>query len=121
MFVLREARLQDTKNRQNSVELSNEVLKEEWERAQREVLSKCVKEYQWALSQGIAKECARVVLPEGLTLSTSYMNANMRTWIHYCGLRGGNGTQAEHTWLSDECKRSILAYFPNLEELLNDK
>ena len=119
MFILREARLQDTKNRQNSIVTDDPKLKESWEKAQREVLSKSLKEYQWALSQGIAKECARVLLPEGLTMSRTYMNANMRTWVHYCGLRGGNGTQAEHTWLSNECKKAILSYFPNLEKLLN--
>ena len=121
MFILREARMQDTKNRQNSVATDNQELKDQWETSQKGVLRHCVKEYQWALSQGIAKECARVLLPEGLTLSTSYMNANMRTWIHYCGLRGGNGTQEEHTWISNECKKAILSYFPNLEKLLDNK
>jgi len=121
MFVLRQARMQDTKNRQNSVPTEDEKLQEEWEERQRDSIMKSVESYQWALSKGIAKECARVVLPEGNTMSCMYMNATMRTWIHYCNLRGGNGTQLEHIWLANACKEALSAYFPTLVNLLNKK
>lgn len=121
MFVLREARLQDNKNRQNSINIKDDQLQKEWERRQREVVLKAVEEYKWALSQQIAKECARVVLPEGLTMSNMYMNANMRTWLHYCGLRTGNGTQLEHIWLAEQCRDCLREYFPNLIKFLESK
>lgn len=125
MFVLREARLQDTKNRQNSIQmpdtLEGNLLREVWESKQKEVLQSCVEAYNWARSHNIAKECARVVLPEGLTMSNCYMNANMRTWLHYCGLRGGNGTQLEHVWLAKACKEVLKEHFPNLIKVLESK
>jgi thymidylate synthase (FAD) len=118
MFVLRATRLQDTKNRQNSIEVDDEILELEWEVRQEEVIHKALQEYQWALSKGIAKECARVVLPEGNTMSRMYMNATMRTWLHYCQLRGGNGTQLEHTWVSEKCRECLKEYFPNLVKFM---
>lgn len=121
MFVLREARLQDDKNRQNSIDLNDSGLQDAWEERQREVIRKAVKEYQWALSNHIAKECARVVLPEGNTMSNMYMNANMRTWLHYVGLRSGNGTQKEHIWLAELCREALRDTFPNLIKMLEEQ
>lgn len=114
MFVLREARLQDTKNRQNSIVTDDPTLQGEWLERQREVINLATQNYQWAIEKGIAKECARVVLPEGNTMSYMYMNATMRTWLHYCQLRGGNGTQLEHVWLAKACREALKEYFPTL-------
>lgn len=118
MFVLREARLQDTKNRQNSIVLDDTTLQEEWLERQREVINLATQHYQWAIGKGIARECARVVLPEGNTLSYMYMNATMRTWLHYCQLRGGNGTQLEHVWLAKACREALKEYFPTLYQYM---
>lgn len=95
-FTLREARLQDTKNRQNSITVDDMYLQQAWEEKQKEVLSLVGDYYKWALNAGIAKECARVILPEGLTMSSMYMNGTVRSWMHYCDLRSSNGTQKEH-------------------------
>jgi thymidylate synthase (FAD) len=116
-FVLREARFQDTKNRQNSVELDLEneeqkLLSYEWERAQKRVLYAVKKEYKWAIDNGIAKEQARAVLPEGLTVSRMYMNGTLRSWVHFISLRSGNGTQKEHMQIARECACVIAAIFP---------
>ena len=116
-FVLREARFQDTKNRQNSVDLdmadeAQKLLAYEWERAQKRVLYAVKKEYKWAIDNGIAKEQARAVLPEGLTVSRMYMNGTLRSWIHYIELRASNGTQKEHMDIARACAQAITAIFP---------
>ena len=116
-FVLREARFQDTKNRQNSVELDlsdekQKLLAVEWERAQRRVLFSVKQEYSWAIKNGIAKEQARAVLPEGLTISRMYMNGTLRSWIHYIDLRKENGTQKEHMEIALACAKIITEIFP---------
>lgn len=116
-FVLREARFQDTKNRQNSVEFDMEdeqqkLLSYEWERAQKRVLFAVEKEYKWAIEQGIAKEQARALLPEGLTVSRMYMNGTLRSWIHYIDLRSDNGTQKEHMEIARACGQIIAEIFP---------
>lgn len=121
MFVLREARLQDTKNRQNSIVLEDNYLQGAWEERQVRVIKEATEAYKWAIENGIAKECARVVLPEGNTMSNMYMNATMRTWLHYCGLRGGNGTQLEHIWLAEHCREVLREYFPNLVKFMENK
>lgn len=120
-FVLREARLQDTKNRQNSVELdmndeAQKLLAFEWERAQKRVLFSVKQEYSWAIKNGIAKEQARAVLPEGLTVSRLYMNGTLRSWIHYIQLRSANGTQKEHRDIAIECAKVIAKVFPMANE-----
>ena len=118
-FVLREARFQDTKNRQNSIAFdpANEeqkLLAIEWERAQKRVLFSVKQEYAWAIKNGIAKEQARAVLPEGLTVSRLYMNGTLRSWIHFIELRSANGTQLEHQLVARECGSVIAAVFPML-------
>ena len=118
-FVLREARFQDTKNRQNSIAFdpANEeqkLLAIEWERAQKRVLFSVKQEYSWAIKNGIAKEQARAVLPEGLTVSRLYMNGTLRSWIHFIELRSANGTQLEHQLVARECGSVIAAVFPML-------
>jgi thymidylate synthase (FAD) len=126
MFELSEARFQDTKNRQNSVEfdLNDEkqrLLAIEWERAQKRVIYAAQKEYDWALSQGIAKEQARKVLPEGLTKTKLYMNGTLRSWIHYIQLRSANGTQKEHMEIAKKCAEVIAKIFPMAEEFIEQK
>jgi len=121
-FEMKEARLQDTKNRQNSIEiLDNEntnELKEMWEIKQTEIARVSEETYQWALSNGIAKEQARAVLPEGMTVSRMYMNGTLRSWVHYLQLRTGNGTQKEHREIALECAKEISKVFPMILELL---
>jgi len=122
-FVLREARFQDTKNRQNSVEfdMDDEAQKQlayEWERAQKRVLFAVKQEYQWAIKNGIAKEQARAVLPEGLTVSRLYMNGTLRSWIHFIELRSANGTQKEHQQVAIACAQVISQIFPLATDLL---
>jgi thymidylate synthase (FAD) len=124
-FVLREARFQDTKNRQNSVELdmSDEAQKQlayEWERAQKRVLFSVKQEYQWAIKNGIAKEQARAVLPEGLTVSRLYMNGTLRSWVHYIELRAGNGTQLEHQEIAKACAEAITEVFPMINDFVGN-
>lgn len=121
-FVIREARFQDTKNRQNSVEfdLNDEeqrLLAIEWERAQKRVLFAVEKEYKWAIEKGIAKEQARALLPEGLTVSRMYMNGTLRSWIHYIDLRSSNGTQKEHMEIARACGQVIAEIFPLSQSL----
>ena len=116
-FVLREARFQDTKNRQNSVAFdptdeAQRLLANEWERAQKRVLFSVKQEYQWAINNGIAKEQARAVLPEGLTVSRLYMNGTLRSWIHFIELRSANGTQKEHQEVAIACAKVIATVFP---------
>ena len=121
-FVLREARMQDTKNRQNSVELDmsdekQKLLAYEWERSQSRVLYAVKKEYEWAIKNGIAKEQARAVLPEGLTVSRLYVNGTLRSWIHYIDLRDGNGTQKEHAEIARACAEVIAKVFPIIKSI----
>lgn len=123
-FVTREARFQDTKNRQNSVDFDmndeqQKLLAIEWERAQKRVLYAVEKEYKWAIANGIAKEQARAVLPEGLTVSRMYMNGTLRSWIHYIELRSSNGTQKEHMLIAQECAKVIAKVFPLSEEFVS--
>jgi thymidylate synthase (FAD) len=118
-FVIRECRMQDTKNRQNSIEADDKMLAIEWERAQKRVLFAVKQEYQWAIKNGIAKEQARAVLPEGLTVSRMYMNGTLRSWIHYIELRAENGTQKEHREIAVACAKAIAAIFPMAESLIN--
>jgi thymidylate synthase (FAD) len=117
-FVIREARLQDEKNRQNSIETEDKYLQIEWERAQKRVLFAAKKEYEWAIENGIAKEQARAVLPEGLTVSRLYMNGTLRSWIHYIQLRSANGTQKEHMEIAQKCAEVIAKVFPMANEFV---
>ena len=122
-FVLREARFQDTKNRQNSVELDmndqqQKNLAYDWQRAQQRVLFAVKQEYAWAIKNGIAKEQARAVLPEGLTVSRMYMNGTLRSWIHYMELRAANGTQKEHQQIAVACAQAIAGIFPMAADLV---
>lgn len=125
-FELRGARLQDPKNRQNSIELdledigkggdksTDERLYENWNMKQSEVIAASKAAYNWALDNGIAKEQARAVLPEGNTKSTLYMAGSLRSWIHYCELRMGNGTQKEHMVVAEKCWEILRGHFPNV-------
>jgi thymidylate synthase (FAD) len=113
-FDLREARLQDTKNRQNSIETEDSKLKSEWLVKQMNVISEAKYAYEWAIENGIAKEQARAVLPEGNTQSRMYMNGSLRSWIHYCQLRMANGTQKEHMEVATACWNIIREKFPNV-------
>jgi len=117
-FVLREARLQDTKNRQNSVENNNLALAAWWEERQKRVIEESRNAYDWAITNGIAKEQARAVLPEGLTVSRLYMNGTLRSWIHFIELRSANGTQKEHQEVARECAKVIAEVFPLANELV---
>lgn len=113
----REARLQDHKNRQNSIDIDDEALQDDWEYDQKQVVDLADKVYRRALGADIAKEVARAVLPEGLTSSRLYMAGTLRSWIHYCKLRRGNGTQKEHMEIADECWRIICQEFPSITGL----
>jgi len=115
-FVTRDARLQDAKNRQNSIETDDDVLKQIWNTWQRNVCDQALVAYQWAIDNGIAKEQARSVLPEGLTMSRMYVNGTLRSWIHYIELRSGNGTQLEHIEIAKECAKVITEIFPMMGE-----
>ena len=117
-FVLREARLQDTKNRQNSVENDNLALAAWWEERQKRVIAEAKNAYEWAITNGIAKEQARAVLPEGLTVSRLYMNGTLRSWIHFIELRSANGTQKEHQEVARACAKVIAEVFPLANELI---
>ena len=117
-FVLREARLQDPKNRQNSIECDNPALQLFWETQQKRVLDAAKGAYDWAIENGIAKEQARAVLPEGLTESRLYMNGTLRSWIHFIELRSANGTQKEHQLIAKECAKVIASVFPMASEFV---
>ena len=122
-FVLRDARFQDKQNRQNSIDIDAEdqaqrLLAIEWQRAQERVLYAVKREYQWAIDNGIAKEQARAVLPEGLTVSRMYMNGTLRSWIHYMELRAGHGTQKEHMEIARACAEAIGKIFPMAHDLV---
>lgn len=114
----REARLQDPKNRQNSIKHSDEYLMKTWDTLQEKFIEDAKEIYDWALKNGIAKEQARVILPEGLTMSRMYMNGTLRSWITYCKLRMGNGTQLEHREIAEQCWNVIVEQFPSLKTVL---
>ena len=116
---LKEARQQDKKNRQNSIETTDELLKAHWEEQQHHIIEQTSAVYKWAIDNGIAKEQARAVLPEGLTLSRLYMNGTLRSWVHYIQLRSANGTQKEHRIVALACANAIREIFPMIDELLN--
>ena len=112
-FVTREARLQDPKNRQNSISEGVDVmLQYEWDRRQQDLITQVKIQYDWAIANGIAKEQARALLPEGLIMSRMYMSGSLRSWIHYIQLRSGNGTQKEHMEIAKECAKVIAEVFP---------
>jgi thymidylate synthase (FAD) len=121
-FILREARLQDNKNRQNSIELentvTNQILKETWCERQQAVIDLARETYSWAVRNGIAKEQARAVLPEGNTVSRLYMNGSLRSWIHYIELRSANGTQLEHQEIAQACAGVVAEIFPMASEFV---
>ena len=117
-FITREARLQDPKNRQNSVEIdSEEDIHYEWKSKQQKVIDLAKETYDWAITAGIAKEQARVVLPEGNTKTRLYMNGTLRSWVHYIELRGANGTQKEHMDIAHACAKVISDIFPLMNKL----
>ena len=116
----REARLQDTKNRQNSIETDDETLARDWRQIQSNMLDMAKGAYEWAIKNGVAKEQARVVLPEGLTMSRMYMAGSLRSWVHYCELRMGNGTQKEHREIATRCWDIITEQFPSLKNVLDE-
>jgi thymidylate synthase (FAD) len=112
-FVTREARMQDTKNRQNSLEIPLEdSINHIWESYQEVIIERCKRAYEWAVNAGIAKEQARAILPEGLTMSRMYVNGTLRSWIHYIQLRSANGTQKEHMEIAKACAKVIYQIFP---------
>ena len=117
-FVVRDARLQDLQNRQNSIATDDAALQEEWRRHQEHVIQAARTAYTWAMTKGIAKEQARAVLPEGLTESRLYMNGTLRSWIHYIELRAANGTQLEHQAIARACARVIAKIFPMADTLI---
>ena len=116
-FVTREARLQDLKNRQNSIENQNEEISNMWIEKQEHLINEARETYNWAIENGIAKEQARAVLPEGNTVSRMYMNGTLRSWIHYIELRSGNGTQKEHMEIAIACAEVITKIFPMSKNL----
>jgi len=118
-FQLKDARLQDTHNRQNSLDVNNPDLKLEWLQQQAEVVNAAKKSYNWAIENNIAKEQARAVLPEGIMESRLYVNGTIRSWIHYIGLRSGHGTQKEHIELARSCAESLEPVFPMIKEFCN--
>ncbi len=117
IFEFSEARLQDPKNRQNSIDVDNEKLQLDWLHAQMRVAHWAKKEYDWAIKKGIAKEQARKILPEGITKTRLYMNGSIRSWVHYIDLRGANGTQKEHMEIAHACAKAIAEIFPIAGEL----
>ena len=117
-FVKREARLQDEKNRQNSVEIDDPKLQDEWDTLQDMLIEDARQAYQWAIAKGIAKEQARAVLPEGLTMSRMYMNGTIRSWIHYIELRSANGTQKAHMEVAKACAIEIAKVLPMLDDVV---
>jgi thymidylate synthase (FAD) len=124
-FVIREARLQDEKNRQNSIDLDPEsdgqkILQGTWKNKQQQVIDAAKEAYDWAIANGIAKEQARAVLPEGCTKTRLYMNGTLRSWVHYIELRGANGTQKEHMEIAHACAKVIAEIFPLAKELVSE-
>jgi len=119
-YVLRDARLQDPKNRQNSVENEDMALEDEWANKQMAVIEAAKMAYSWAIDNGIAKEQARAVLPEGNTVSRLYVNGTIRSWIHYVELRSANGTQREHMDLAIEVAKSINGIYPSIQDFIGE-
>jgi thymidylate synthase (FAD) len=119
-FEIREARLQDQKNRQNSVETEDRELKRMWAEKQQDIIRLVKETYSWAIANGIAKEQARAILPEGNTVSRLYMNGTLRSWIHFIELRSANGTQKEHQLVAIACAKAIAAIFPMAEKLVTN-
>lgn len=124
-FVLREARFQDSKNRQNSepFDMSIDIHRQiayQWEQMQLRVITEAKNAYEWAISKGIAKEQARAVLPEGLMMSKLYMNGTLRSWVHYIQLRSENGTQKEHTQIAKACAEVISECFPLINNFVQE-
>ena len=117
-FVLREARLQDSKNRQNSIKVNDEFLSSEWGNYQTKVRNTAESAYKWAIENGIAKEQARTVLPEGLTISRMYMKGSIRSWIHYIQIRSGSETQKEHREIAISCADAISQVFPMISQFV---
>jgi thymidylate synthase (FAD) len=118
-FECKEARLQDNKNRQNSIMVDDDVLKQTWKNQQDLIIKSAQNAYNWALENGIAKEQARAVLPEGITVSRMYMNGTLRSWVHYIQLRSANGTQKEHQDIAIMCANVIETIFPLIKEFVN--
>lgn len=118
-FVLREARMQDPKNRQNSIESDDLELQKAWAMKQTQIIHEAKLAYQWAIQNGIAKEQARCVLPEGNTVSKVYMNGTLRSWVHYIELRSANGTQQEHIEVAREVAKAIAKIFPMVDEFIS--
>lgn len=119
-FVNRDARLQDAKNRQNSIDVDDERLTQGWEICQKQVLYYAKEAYNWAIENGIAKEQARSVLPEGLTVSRMYMKGSIRSWIHYIQIRSGIETQKEHREVAIACAKALEPIFPMIKEFINE-
>lgn len=119
-FVIREARLQDTKNRQNSIDNNDTELQQQWEGYQQGVINAAKQAYDWAIENGIAKEQARAVLPEGNTVSRLYVNGTIRSWIHFIELRSGNGTQKEHMELARAVAEAIAKIYPNVANFVSE-
>lgn len=118
-FQVREARMQDLKNRQNSIETEDDILAKRWEQKQQELIHCARETYEWAIHHGIAKEQARAVLPEGNISSRMYMNGTLRSWVHYIQLRSANGTQKEHMQIAVECADALAPVFPMIKEYVN--
>ena len=119
-FVVREARMQDPKNRQNSIPIDDFELNSKWQELQKDIIRQTRYAYTWAIEHGIAKEQARAVLPEGNTLSRLYVNGTLRSWVHYIELRGANGTQLEHIEIAKEVAKVISKIFPLANEVLEN-
>jgi thymidylate synthase (FAD) len=118
-FEYKEARLQDNKNRQNSISTDDADLQDLWEQKQKLLVNVAEDVYNWALENNIAKEQARAVLPEGITMSRMYMNGTLRSWVHYISLRSGNGTQKEHRVVAMACAKAIEPIFPMIMEFVS--
>ena len=118
-FITRDARLQDPKNRQNSIDTDDEILQDMWTKMQDKVLDEATAAYRWAITKGIAKEVARAVLPEGLTMSRMYVNGTIRSWIHYIDIRSDIATQKEHREIAMACAKAIADIFPMVEEFVH--
>ena len=119
-FVIRDARLQDPKNRQNSISVNDAELQQQWEGYQQSVINQAKTAYNWAIENGIAKEQARAVLPEGNTVSRLYVNGTIRSWIHYIELRSANGTQLEHMELAREIACAIVKIYPDIANFVEN-
>ena len=118
-YELKEARMQDWKNRQNSIETDDKTLQTNWNEKQTELVKHSMQTYNWAIEQGIAKEQARSVLPEGMTLSRMYMNGSLRSWVHYIQLRTSKETQKEHREIAFECAKAIAPIFPMIQQFIS--